>query len=82
MAQPLDRPARVSGEGGMNYQTMEHFAAMLGLIDDHARAWQAVGQSESGPFHDPGLKYKKQEALEATKALKDAMRALQDEAAK
>lgn len=41
------------------------------LIAEHARCWQAVGWSQSSPLYDPGLPHRKQEALEATKALKD-----------
>ncbi len=62
-----------------DYERMERFAAIAELIDEHARAWQAVGQSEMSPLGDPTLKYQKQSALEATQALKDAIRALQDQ---
>lgn len=65
----------------VDFERMERFAAVLSLVDDCARAWHAVGQSEMSPLGDPSLRYRKQEALEATTALKDAIRALQDQPA-
>jgi len=58
------------------FSRMEQLAAVIGLVDDCARVWHDVGMSEASHLFDPGLKYKKQEALEATKALKDAILAL------
>lgn len=60
-----------------DYPHMERVAAVLSLVDDCAQAWHAVGQAEGSTLGDPSLQYKKRAALEETKALKDAILALQ-----
>lgn len=55
---------------------LERLAAVLDLVDECARAWHEVGLSQMSALGDSGLKYKKQSALETTKAVKDEIERL------
>jgi hypothetical protein len=63
----------------MSTNDPQRTGAIMELIDDLARAWHSLGHSEMSPLGDPSLRYRKQEALEATQALKDAISALSDQ---